>query len=166
MWACETLGGAGDSSVKQNWNLQKVPKAATEEPVDPPPPSLPELPVSWMHSPLREAELFWRGCDRTDGLLTDRGATDVGGSETGSRDGAGERQKAKGGYFSRMTGAVDELFRLLPPLTHHLFALVWYLFHPRKSAANPAQVPKRSWTHIFYVFSASFPVFLSDLISL
>lgn len=37
MWACETLGGAGDSSVKQNWNLQKVPKAATEEPVDSPP---------------------------------------------------------------------------------------------------------------------------------
>lgn len=52
MWACETLGGARDSSAKQNWNLQKVPKAATEEPAYSPSPH-PTPPVSWMHSPLR-----------------------------------------------------------------------------------------------------------------
>lgn len=143
MWACETLGGAWDSSVKQNWNLQKVPKAA---------PARTSFFLNALSAALRfnakKQDSSWWGCDRTDGLLTDRGATDVGGRIQNLQTEL-ERQKAKGGYFSRMTEAVDELFRLLPPLTCHLFALVWYLFCPRKSTANLAQVAKRSWTHIF-----------------
>lgn len=68
--------GAWDSSAKQNWNLRTVSKAATEEPAGPPFPTSP-LPVSWMHSPLRwgsrprSRTSSWRGCGRTDGLLTD-----------------------------------------------------------------------------------------------
>lgn len=76
------------------------------------------------------------------------------------------REKVKGGYFSQMTEASDEPLHLLPSLTCHLFVPVWYLFHPqKKSTADPAQGDKAKLVSL-HVFSASFPVFLSDSISL
>lgn len=53
---------------------------------------------------------------------------------------------------------LSKLFHLLPSLTCPLFAPVWYLFHPQKSTADPAQVPKWSLSP-FASFTSFLPLF-------
>lgn len=67
------------------------------------------------------------------------------------------REKVKGGYFSQMTEASDEPLHLLPSLTRHLFAPVWYFFPPTEEEHCRSGSGDKTKLVSHRVFSASFP---------
>lgn len=110
------------------------------------------------------------GSDLIEGLHVKflRGATDVGGTESGSTHGArGKRinllskREGRGRIFQSDMSCLARPPSF--PLLLCLFTLVWYLFRPQKSTATVAQVPKESLSLFMSLLPLlSLPLFLSD----
>lgn len=171
MWACENLGVALGSSVKQNWNLQEVSQAATEEPATPPPPSLHAGTFCyWMHSQLHwGSRLRSKTPDEVVMKQTDYWLTEARLMWEEGRIHRRSRRETEG--EGRIFQADDWSCRwaVSPPTSPHLSSLCPCLvpFPPTKERRQSGSGAKTKLdSHIFSTFSASFPLFMSDLISL
>lgn len=159
MWACETLGGAWDSSVKQNWNLQKVPKAA---------PARTSFFLNALSAALRfkaeKQDSSWWGCDRTDYWLTEVRLMWEEGTRI-YRQSWRDRRRREDISVGWLKLLMSCFASYLPSPVISLPLSGTFSAHGR---APPIWLRWQSEAGLtsFHIFSASFPVFLSDLISL